>query len=76
MKTGDTILVEFAGRKYFYVGTVYGEKALYKTAFENIEFWNGSEWVAGKKELKKLGRSDNKKQVSVIDDWKSKIELF
>lgn len=65
-----------AGRKYFYVGTVYGEKALYKTAFENIEFWNGSEWVAGKKELKKLGRSDNEKTVNIIDDWKSKIELF
>ena len=65
-----------AGRKYFYVGTVYGEKALYKTAFDNVEYWDGGEWVADKKQLKKLGRSDNEKTVNIMDDWKSKIELF
>lgn len=65
-----------AGKKYFYIGTVYGEKALYKTAFENIEFWNGQEWVADKRELKKLGRSDSKKTVNFIDDWKREIKIF
>ena len=65
-----------AGRKYFYVGTVYSEKALYKTAFDNVEYWDGGEWVADKKQLKKLGRSDNEKTVNIMDDWKSKIELF
>jgi len=65
-----------AGRKYLYVGTVYGEKALYKTAFDNIEHWNGSEWTADKKQLKKLGRSDNERVVNIVDDWKSKIKLF
>ncbi|MBI2674668.1 MAG: hypothetical protein HYX22_02955 [Candidatus Yanofskybacteria bacterium] len=65
-----------AGKKNFYVGTVYGEKALYKTAFENIEFWNGGEWVADKKHLKKLGRSDNKRVVNIVDEWKSNRDLF
>lgn len=65
-----------AGKKYFYIGTVYGEKALYKTAFENIEFWNGRKWVAGKKELKNLGRSDGERVVDLMDDWKSGLELF
>lgn len=64
------------GRNYFYMGTVYGEKALYKTAFENIEFWNGDGWVADKKYLKKLGRSDNERVVNVMDEWKNSIELF
>ena len=65
-----------AGKKYFYAGTVYGEKALYKTAFDNIEYWNGSEWIADKEQLKKLGHSDNKRIVNIIDEWKSKAGLF
>lgn len=65
-----------SGKEYFYAGTVYGEKALYKTAFENIEYWNGREWTADKRELKKLGRSDNERVVNIMDDWKNKIELF
>ncbi len=64
------------GKDYFYVGTVYGEKALYKTAFENIEYWNGSKWVADKKHLKKLGRSDGERVANLTDDWKNKMELF
>ncbi|MBI2635035.1 MAG: hypothetical protein HYW79_00610 [Parcubacteria group bacterium] len=65
-----------AVRNYFYVGTVYGEKALYKTVFDNVEYWDGGEWVDDKKQLKKLGRSDNEKMVNIMDDWKSKIDLF
>ena len=62
--------------KIFYAGTVYGEKALYKTAFDNVEFWNGSEWVANKKHLKKLGRSDSERTVNIMDEWKNNRELF
>lgn len=32
-----------AGGEYLYVGTLYGEKARYKTNFENFEYWDGSE---------------------------------
>ncbi len=63
-------------KEYLYVGTVYGDKALYKTAFDNIEYWNGDEWVADKKHLKKLGRSDDERTVNMIDEWKGKMELF
>lgn len=65
-----------AGKKYLYVGTVYGEKALYKTAFDSIEYWNGSKWLADKKQLKKLGRSDNERVVNIMDDWKREIIIF
>jgi arginyl-tRNA--protein-N-Asp/Glu arginylyltransferase len=64
------------GKKYFYAGTVYSEKALYKTAFDNIEYWNGSEWIADKKQLKKLGRSDNERAVNITDEWKNKAGSF
>jgi len=65
-----------AGEKCFYAGTVYGEKSLYKTSLANLEYWDGSEWVADKKQLKKLGRSDKERVVNVIDDWKNKAGLF
>ena len=32
------------GRDYYYVGTVYGAKALYKTNLEPVEFWDGLTW--------------------------------
>ena len=63
-------------KHHFYVGTVYGEKALYKTAFNDIEYWNGGEWVSDKKQLKKLGRSDGERMANLTDEWKDKIELF
>lgn len=46
-------------KKYFYLGTAYGEKGLYKTNFEPIEFWNGREWIRDVRLLKSLCRSDN-----------------
>ncbi|MDP4001485.1 MAG: hypothetical protein Q8P69_00345 [bacterium] len=64
------------GEKYLYLGTVYGEKALYKTAFENIEYWNGATWTGGLKEIKKLGREDNTRTIGLTDLWKKDLELF
>ena len=59
-----------AGKKYLYLGTVYAEKALYKTNFDGLEYWNGSEWVGDIKKLKFRSRSDNKRTVNIIDEWK------
>lgn len=64
------------GEKYLYIGTIYGEKALYKTAFENIEYWNGLTWTKGIKEIKKLGREDNTRTIGLTDLWKKDLELF
>jgi hypothetical protein len=46
-----------AGLSYYYLGTVYGEKALYKTNFEPLEWWDGSSWNTDIPKLKELGRS-------------------
>jgi hypothetical protein len=63
-------------RDYFYVGTVYGEKALYKTAFKNLEYWDGERWVGDIKKLKHLGRTDNQRSVAPFDLYKQELELF
>jgi len=65
-----------ANRAHFYLGTVYGEKALYKTAFTNLEYWNGADWVGDIKKLKSLSRSDTARTVNGLDLWKSETELF
>ncbi len=60
-------------KKYFYIGTVYGEKALYKTNFSFLEYWNGNEWVNDKKGLKKRSREDLNRECKGIDEWKESI---
>lgn len=64
------------GATHLYIGTVYGEKALYKTAFEDLEYWNGTEWARGLKEIKKLGREDGERIIEITDLWKKDWELF
>lgn len=51
------------GLKYYYLGTVYGEKALYKTNFNSLEYWDGNNWLQNTAELKKLGRQDKEHNV-------------
>lgn len=46
------------GCNYYYLGTVYGEKALYKTNLEPLEFWDGSEWNKDENELKARARGE------------------
>ncbi|MFH0845829.1 MAG: GNAT family N-acetyltransferase [Patescibacteria group bacterium] len=57
-------------KKYFYVGTVYGEKALYKTNFDYLEYWNGNEWIENKKRLRQRSREDQERDGNFIDEWK------
>jgi arginyl-tRNA--protein-N-Asp/Glu arginylyltransferase len=54
----------------YYLGTVYGEKALYKTNFEPLLWWDGSNWNADITILKELGRSDAERALLVTDTWK------
>jgi len=49
-----------AGRTYYYLGTVYGEKALYKANLEPLEFWDGTSWNPDSALLKTLARADSK----------------
>lgn len=48
------------GRTHYYLGTVYGEKALYKANLEPLEFWDGSLWNTDLASLKKLARTELK----------------
>lgn len=46
------------GLAYYYLGTVYGEKALYKTNFQPLEWWDGTGWNTDQKLLRERGRSE------------------
>ena len=58
------------GKKYLYLGTVYAEKALYKTNFDNLEYWTGHKWSSDLKKLKLRSRTDSQRSVNIIDEWK------
>lgn len=48
-----------AGLLHYYLGTVYGEKALYKTNLEPLEYWDGAEWSSDISTLKELARTES-----------------
>jgi hypothetical protein len=52
----------FAENKFahLYLGTCYSERALYKTQFAGVEFFNGFRWSADLEELKYILRRDQK----------------
>ncbi|MDB6053628.1 MAG: arginine-tRNA-protein transferase [Verrucomicrobiales bacterium] len=43
-----------AGFPFIYLGTCYSDRALYKTQFKGIEFFNGNQWSGNIRELKYL----------------------
>ncbi|HXI70717.1 MAG TPA: hypothetical protein VNN22_10225 [Verrucomicrobiae bacterium] len=55
--------VHFAEQKFahLYLGTCYSGRALYKTQFAGVEFFNGFRWSANLLELKHLLRHDAEK---------------
>jgi len=65
-----------AGFAYYYLGTVYGQKALYKTNFEELEWWDGAAWSDDIALLKKRAHSDEARMISLIDEWRSSQKLF
>lgn len=64
------------GRAHYYLGTVYGEKALYKTNFEPLEWWTGGAWSAEASALRKLSRSDGERAIALTDAGKDGFEAF
>lgn len=65
-----------AGLSRYYLGTVYGHKALYKTNFEPLEWWSGSSWSGDLTLLKARAHSDEARTVSLIDEWRGAQKLF
>lgn len=48
-----------AGKSHYYLGTLYGTKALYKTNLAPLEWWAGSSWSGDLAALKALARADS-----------------
>jgi arginine-tRNA-protein transferase len=66
-----------SSKTYFYFGTCYAEKALYKTNVEPLQFWNGETWVHDTALLKALCRSDGDRHIDNHNDvFKSRLEKF
>lgn len=64
-------------KHYFYFGTCYAEKALYKTNVEPLQFWNGKEWIMDTPLLKSLCRSDTERHIdNHADMFKANLESF
>ncbi len=55
---------KIAGKEFYYLGTVYGEKALYKTNFEPLQWWSGQEWS-----FRWEASARAKPQRSVASEW-------
>lgn len=64
------------GLSHYYLGTVYGEKALYKTNFGPLEWWNGTLWNSDVQTLKERGRQDGDRVLTLTDAWKDTSLLF
>jgi len=63
-------------KDHYYVGTVYGEKGLYKTNIDSLEYWDGSEWILNSKKLRARAREDSKRTFDALDEWKEDHKLF
>jgi len=64
------------GKDYYYIGTVYGDKALYKTNFDALEFFDGNVWSSDIKKLKEISRQDEDFTIEKKDRWKKGKEIF
>ncbi len=58
------------GKQFFYLGTAYGEKGLYKTNFDNLHYWNGASWVSDRNQLRERCKSDTDRTLDIMDEWK------
>jgi arginyl-tRNA--protein-N-Asp/Glu arginylyltransferase len=66
-----------SNKEYFYFGTCYAQKALYKTNVTPLEFWDGKEWIEDIAKLKALCRSDEERHIDNHNDaFKAKLEIF
>lgn len=59
MMLNAVVWAKKSNKKFAYLGTCYEEKALYKTEFKGVEFFNGFKWSENLKELKELVRGQN-----------------
>ncbi len=65
-----------AGRTYYYLGTVYGGKTIYKMNFGPLEWWDGTGWSRDSKALKDRGGRDASRGLARSDVWKKEKKGF
>jgi hypothetical protein len=71
-----TAAVEFFAAQKFnhaYLGTCYSERALYKTQFAGVEFFNGFRWSQNLVELKFLLRRDPQKHLLESSEYRDEF---
>ena len=56
----EILIAKEMNKKFFYIGTCYGEKGRYKINFGPFEFWDGAKWDGNKDDLKALLEKDSK----------------
>lgn len=71
-------VAEFAARgtRHLYLGTCYSQRALYKTQFPGLEFFNGFSWSQNLKELKYLLERDKPGASQHLLDGEEFRQLF
>lgn len=60
MMIQEVLAARDKGKSSMYLGTCYGEGALYKTNFDAVEWWTGCGWSDDVKQLKHLAREEIK----------------
>ena len=76
MMTSAAELFASRGVRHLFLGTCYSERALYKTQFAGVEFFNGFRWSANLEELKYLlarDKSRTGKHLLETDDFRAKF---
>lgn len=71
-------VAEFAARglRHLYLGSCYSQKALYKTQFPGIEFFNGFRWSHNLKELKYLLARDQPGAIQHLVETEEYRQIF
>ena len=77
LMTSAVELFAARGAAQLYLGTCYSERALYKTQFAGVEFFNGCRWSQNLAELKfLLRREKNPDGQHLLDSEKYRAEFF
>jgi len=65
-----------SGHSHYYLGTVYGEKALYKANFEPLEWWDGSAWLCNPHNQELRTRAKDDTHGVQLDTWQQSLRRF
>ncbi len=76
MMTSAAELFASRGLRHLYLGTCYTERALYKTQFAGVEFFNGFLWSDNLEELKFMLERDRQKSDQHVLEIEAYRALF